>query len=771
MPAVFAPQTPTSRVVTADGRELPLRSTRLCVRAAGGIAHVRLVQTFANPHQEPLQVTYQLPLPADAAVAGFVFRLGERCIHGEIDRREAARERFERAITEGRTAGLVEQDRSALFTQELGNVPGGAELTAELEIDQPLVWVDGSWEWRFPTTVAPRYLGAAGRVPDADRIAVEVIDPAAERLPARCELDLVIGETIAGTAGATSPSHRLQAVVAAGGTAVVFGEPGGRVVMDRDVVVRWPVAGSHVGMTLQATRSLPGPLAGAAFGVVTLVPPAAGATMARLPRDLIVLLDVSGSMHGSPLEQAQRIVGDLIGALDGRDRLELIAFSSRSEAWSEQPCAATAGHKASALQWLRGLRAGGGTEMGDAILQALAGLRQDAQRQVVLVTDGQIGFEREIVGAIRSALPAHTRVHVVGVGSAPNRSLTRSAARAGRGTEILVGIGEDPAEATARLLAHTTAPLVDQLVLSGTALVAQSPCALPDLFAGAPARIAVQLRPEGGTLSVRGTTANGEFAHEIVIPPVAVSADEVLARWFAREAVEDLETELAATGALLRIDAEIERLGLAHRISTRRTSWVAIDTEVSVDPQASQRRVRVPHELPHGMAMAMLGLRASMPMGALDQDGVCMSLEVAEPTYAAKPRAKMASPLPPAEPPAAKRSLLDRLFGRAGRVPGGQVPFPSQPVRATLRLRTALEWVFELLGCHAWQVPDRVAVVFADGREFVLAIDAARTTANGTFAAGTVVRLVLHAQPGLPAATPFALRLTTGARTIDVPLA
>ena len=176
--AVFEPTTSSGRVVTADGRELPLRATRLVVRAQGGLATVRLLQAFANPFAEPLQVTYQLPLPADAAVAGFCFRIGDRTVRGEIDRRQAARERFERAIAEGRTAGLVEQDRTALFTQELGNLPPGTELQAELELDQPLVWVDEGWQWRFPTTVAPRFLGASGRVPDAERIAVDVIDPA-----------------------------------------------------------------------------------------------------------------------------------------------------------------------------------------------------------------------------------------------------------------------------------------------------------------------------------------------------------------------------------------------------------------------------------------------------------------------------------------------------------------------------------------------------------------------------------------------------------------
>jgi Ca-activated chloride channel homolog len=172
------PSAPPSggRLVATDGRPLPLQGAALRAEASGGLARVVLEQRFRNPHPDPLHVTYVLPLPVDGAVSGFAFRIGERRVVGEVDRRAAARERFEEAILEGRTAALLEQDRASLFTQELGNIPPGAEVVAELTIDQRLRWLDGgAWEWRFPTVVAPRYLGADGRVPDAPRVAVDVV--------------------------------------------------------------------------------------------------------------------------------------------------------------------------------------------------------------------------------------------------------------------------------------------------------------------------------------------------------------------------------------------------------------------------------------------------------------------------------------------------------------------------------------------------------------------------------------------------------------------
>src|SRR5690349_9705521 len=196
------------RLVAADGRTLPFRGATIAADARSGLCRTLLVQRFANPYDEPLTVTYLLPLPADGAVGGFAFQVGERRVIGEIDRRAAARERFEEAIAEGRSAALVEQERSSLFTQEIGNIPPHAEVVAELVIDQKLAWLDeGAWEWRFPTVVMPRYQGTAGRVSDAARVAVDVADGA---LPARARMALTIRDLLAAGRAPESPSHALH---------------------------------------------------------------------------------------------------------------------------------------------------------------------------------------------------------------------------------------------------------------------------------------------------------------------------------------------------------------------------------------------------------------------------------------------------------------------------------------------------------------------------------------------------------------------------------
>lgn len=592
------------RLVPTPGEGLALRAASLTVDAAAGTARVLLRQTFANPHAEPLRVVYSLPLPADAAVSGFAFRIGDRRIVGTVDEVKKARETFERAIAQGRTAAILEETRTSLFTQELGNIPPGAEVIAEISIDQPLAWIDveGAWEWRFPVTAAPRYLG---RAPDA-RVALDVADGP---MAPRASMELLIRDRLAGSGLPESPSHMLVVVPGEGATAVGLG--GGGVALDRDLVVRWPVAMATASAAIDAGRPA-GHHEGCAL--LTVVPPARSAAAAHVPRDLVLLLDTSGSMDGEPLAQAKRVASALVSSLRDGDSVEMIEFSTAARRFAPAAQRATADVKARALAWLASLRAGGATEMLEGIGAALASLRAEAQRQVVVITDGLIGFEQDVVSAIAARLPRGSRVHALGVGSSANRTLLAGVARVGGGVEVIVGLGEDPERAAARLLARTADPVVVDLEVSGDAVAEHAPRRLPDLYAGAPARIALRLRPEGGRVVVRGRTAAGVWEHAVEAPALAdLRAADGPAKLFARERAADLEGELSAGRDRSAVDADLVTVGLRYAIATRVTSWVAASEVVSVDPTSPTRRVVVPHELPHGMSAEGLGLRAAAP--------------------------------------------------------------------------------------------------------------------------------------------------------------
>jgi Ca-activated chloride channel family protein len=733
-----------ARLVTVDGRELPLRRIDIRGQVQGGLARITLEQRFQNPYPDPLRVTYQMPLPPEAAVSGYAFRIGERRIVGEVDRVEAARERFEEALLEGHTAGLLEQDRSSLFTQELGNIPPGEEVVTELTIDQRLRWLEeGAWEWRFPTVVAPRYQGGPGRVADAPRVTVDVADGP---LPVAVHLALTIRDPLGGAHEVHSPSHTLKIAAAVAGHEVRLLDEAGAA-LDRDLVVRWQGARSHVVTTLDAARPSEGrPHAGGAYGVLTLTPPLPEGRPPALPRDLIVLLDMSGSMAGEPFDQARRIVARVIDTLSDADQLELIGFASEAKRWKASPRRATGRAKESAVRWLEKLDAGGGTEMRAGIAEALRPLRVNAQRQIVLVTDGEIGFESEIVGMIARELPGSCRLHTVGVGPAVNRTLTSGAARAGRGAEIVVGLGENPMPAVARLLARLEAPLLTDLALTGSALFDHAPAALPDVHAGAPALIGLRLRPAGGELWITGRLGGRSWEELIQVPAMVVGeGNAAVIACYGREAVEDLEMRVAA-GEGIDLETRIETLGLDFQIATRLTSWVAVTEEATVDPLQPLRRERIPQALPAGLSAAGLGLRGHRTVLRLE--------------------ARMLG----------RRSL--QTLGRPEAFDRGMevgdatgLPKGRHELRGRIVLRRDRELVVEITvdKLLAWD-PSDARVVWGDDTECGAEIEATQSTRPGAVKGGTVIRLVLRLDETALPGPPARIVLVSRSRQLDITL-
>jgi len=679
MPSPSVPVPQGGRLVAVRG-QLPLRSTALAVDAVGGAARVKLEQVFDNPHAEPLRVRYELPLPADAAVSGFAFRIGDRRIVGTVDEVKKARETFERAIAEGRTAALIEETRTSLFSQELGNIPPGATIVAEILIDQPLAWIDveGSWEWRFPLTAAPRYLGAvdasagapgdlAGRTPDARRVMLDVTQ---DETGVRASLALSIRDALVAGRSPESPSHPLQIQGSMDGSSgalrVALGG-GGTAALDRDLVVRWPVALATASLTIAAARSGGVDLGGEDIcAVLTVVPPlpSAGRDARRVPRDLAILLDTSGSMDGEPLAQAKRIASALISSLGDEDGLDLVEFSSSVRRFRTGSVRADATVRQEALAWIKSLRASGGTEMLQGITEALASMRPEAQRQVVVVTDGLIGFERDVVSAIQKSLPRGSRVHSVGVGSSTNRTLLAGVARVGGGVEVIVGLGEDPERAAARVLSRTAEPVVVDVAVEGTAILERAPARLPDLFAGAPMRIALRVRPEGGEVIVWGRAGDGAWQARATIPPRAeIAGDDAPAKLFARERAADLEAELSAGRDKDAVDRDLVAIGLRYAIATRCTSWVAATVEATVDPTDPTRRETIPQTLPFGASAEGMGLRAIAP--PVHVHALAMS---AAPYVMHPAPASMGAP-PPPPPPMASAGGKSASEERQGKRP------------------------------------------------------------------------------------------------------
>jgi Ca-activated chloride channel family protein len=753
-------------LVTVDGETFPLRETSLRTRAAGGIAATTLIQVYDNPHREPLEVLYTMPLPADGAVIGYTIELGERRIVGEIEKRKTAREKYLRALEEGRTAGLLEQERADTFTQTLGNLPPGETARIEIEVLQPLQFragipgTPGEWEFRFPTVVGVRYQSREGRVPDRDRLDAPRADQVGT--PARLDLDLLITDGGQDEIAPNSSTHELFLESGDAGTRLSLKD---RARLDRDVVIRWRATGRDVGLRLREGRGLEGDVG--RYGLLTITPPTTPAE--TFARDLTLVIDASGSMTGEPIRSAKSIAASLLQSLGPADRFELLAFSMEVEELVDGPVEATPENIRAALGRLETLTAGGGTEMVQAITGALEPLRPDSQRQVVLLTDGYIGFEGEVVGNVMRLLPDGARLHTVGIGSAPNRALTRYAARAGRGVELAVSDRDEVKAACERLRRATAGPVLTDLRIEGSVIRSRATVRLHDVLAGQPVVIPVELKKAGGMLQVTGRLAGASRAwtQEIEIKPAAPPVDEnqntrnrddqlPLGPLFGREIIDDREMLLAAEPDRHRagkIETEIEALGMMHRITSRRTSLVAVSEDPTVDPLDPRRRRRLETELPAGVSAEGVGLPTPGSMQVFEEQILRSVLGV-----------RTLDEGVPADETMESLSLdLSREDFRPQAFPSSRGPGRfwywlrsafrrSLPVARVVRSDEDMLVVeFEAPG-HRLELPspgEKIDIVRMDGSSLAAVVVPDKSTRPGAHPKGTTLRLAMHFAEGV----------------------
>jgi Ca-activated chloride channel homolog len=619
---------------------LPLEAVDVAASITGLVARTVLTQTFGNPLDQPLEATYIFPLPDRAAVSEFRMEVGDRVVEGVLKERGEARASYDQAIREGRRASIAEEERPGVFTMRVGNLLPGETVKVRLVMTGPLPWDQGEATFRFPLVVAPRYIPGAplegepvgagtvpdtDAVPDASRITPPVLLPGFPnpiRLEIRAEIDpagLELGEV----------RSSLHTVVEeerdgdGGRVRVVRVQPGERA--NRDFVLRLRTGGEAVTTSLAAVPDREGH--GGTFAL-TLLPPA-GADAGR-PRDLVFVLDRSGSMAGWKMVAARRAVARMVDSLRDRDRFTVLAFDNRVEtppALGAGLRAATDRDRFQTVEFLARLDARGGTEMAAPLTQGLdllAGTGEgDAARDrvLVLVTDGQVGNEDQILRLLAPRL-AGVRVYAVGIDTAVNEGFLKRLAGLGGGACELVE-SEDRLDAVMdRVHRRIGTPVVTDLELAASGLDADpgsvAPRRLPALFAGAPLVACGRFRGEpGGTLTVRGRDAAGQPWSATV--PATVGGTPALATMWARAHLRDLEDRYATDPAPDRdLERRIVETSLRFGVLCRFTAFVAADVQV-VNEGGTVHRVLQPVDAPAGWEMfnRVEQAVAAMPMASM----------------------------------------------------------------------------------------------------------------------------------------------------------
>lgn len=589
------------------------------IEVSGLLAETKLSRRFRNTSDDWREGVFVFPLPEKASVYGLTMTVGERTIVGEVQPKAEARKTYEKARSAGQSAANVEQQRPNLFTARVANIPPGETIGVELQYQQPVTYHAGQFELRVPTTLMPRYMPGqplAGQprewhggwalpstqVPDADAISpftVQADEVAATSHRADIRMTIDAGLPLARV---ISPSHPLQTRLD-GQTVQVQSE---QVLMDRDFVMRWqPLAGREPTAAVFHQRWQEDDY------LLTMIVP--GVNEAEvLPRDLVFVIDTSGSMAGESIRQARSALQQGLATLTPDDRFNVIRFNNQTHALFMQPEAATANNLARARRYVANLQADGGTEMGPALERALATSASAGEnagervRQVVFITDGAVGNEAALFAQIRQQLGSQ-RLFTVGIGSAPNMHFMREAARWGRGLYTAI---QDPADVSGplqHLLSALEAPVLTDVRVQWPeqgGKVESFPARTGDLFRGEPLIQVVRGTAPSGVVKVSGQLPGGRrWAQSLDLQQAAPGRG--LNRQWARQKIDHLLDSARVEGSEPN-KARVTELAVEHSLMSPYTSFVAVD-EVPARPSGKTAETEhLPTLLPAGSQAGML---------------------------------------------------------------------------------------------------------------------------------------------------------------------
>lgn len=609
-----------------DGTEAPrasLLSTDVTFRVSGMVARARVVQTFRNPSADWVEGVYVFPLPEHAAVDRLQMRIGERLIEGEIRERGAARRVYEQARAAGQRTALMDQERPNIFTTRVANIGPSELIAVELEYQRTLRYDGGRYSMRFPMVVGPRYIPGnlkvsapqqlgwspnTDQVPDAARITPPVLRPEAGTInPVRIRVELDAGVPIADLA---SPYHRVD-VSELSPSRRAIELAGGAVPANRDFELTWTPQSAHAPQLAWFTEEKEG----RHYGLLMVLPPAA-APGTRLAREVVFVLDTSGSMAGASIRQAKDALQMALARLAPGDRFNVVEFNSTAQMLFAGAQPVNPRNVRRAGDWVQALEARGGTEMASALTLALDGSDGEGRvRQVVFLTDGAVGNEEALFRLIRARLGG-TRLFTVGIGSAPNSHFMAKAAELGRGTFTYIGRIEEVQEKMSALFAKLESPVLKDLAVRWPVGVRAEawPARVPDLYAGEPVVIVAALDRLDGAVLVSGTREGR--AWEARVPLGRNGGGAGMGSLWARGKVEALMDSMREGTGEDEVRAKVIELATAHRLVTKYTSFVAVDRTPVRPTDAQLKLAAVPTNLPEGWEYDKVF--GELPQGATD---------------------------------------------------------------------------------------------------------------------------------------------------------
>ena len=593
----------------------PLKHTDVQGQISGAVARVTVTQEFYNPSEDKIEAVYVFPLPQNAAVDDMTMQVGARTIRGVIKEREEARKIYEAARQQGHVAALLDQERPNIFTQSVTNIEPGATVKVMISYVEVLKYEEGHSEFMFPMVVGPRYIpgdsvvGKQGggwapdtnRVPDASKITPPVAKPGT-----RSGHDISV--TVKINAGVPirnlrSLQHKVS-VDQTGKTAATVRLEDQDEIPNRDFILRYEPAGARVSDALLTHRDANGD----GYFTLILQPPTRPAETDISPKEIVFVLDTSGSMSGFPVEKGKELVRKMLTHLNPHDTFNLITFSGDTAILFPEPVYPTEANMERAEEFLASRRGSGGTEMMKAIRAALdPSDESDHVRVVCFITDGYVGNDMEIIGEVKRH--PNARVFSFGIGTSVNRFLLDNMAAAGRGEVEYVTLEQKAGPAAERLFERMRSPLLTDITIEWNGLPVKEiyPALIPDVFAAKPVVLYGKYTSgANGTITIRGRQGGVPYEKEIKVELPELNTDhDVLGSLWARQKIEHLMAEdwggMQSGTPKDDLKQQITQLGLEHRLMTQFTSFVAVE-EQTVTVGGEPKVVQVPVEMPKGVS-------------------------------------------------------------------------------------------------------------------------------------------------------------------------
>jgi Ca-activated chloride channel family protein len=599
-------------VQTPDRQQQAFTLTNTDVKGqiSGNISRVEVTQTFQNPYDKPLEAIYVFPLPDQAAVDDMEIKIGDRVIKGEIKKREEAKEIYDRARKEGRTAGLLEQERDNIFTQSLANIKPGEQIKVTIRYTESLKFEEGDYEFVFPMVVGPRYIpgqaidpkGNTIQVPDASRINPPVLRP-----ETRSGNDITVSLQI--NAGVPirnlySTSHRID--VQNNGETIQLKLATGDNIPNKDLIVRYKVSGDRTEPTILTTNTDQG-----SHFATYLIPAIAYRSDQIVPKDVVFLMDTSGSQSGDPIIKSRELMRRFINGLNPNDTFTIIDFSNTTRQLSSYPLQNNATNRQKAMNYIDQVNANGGTELMNGInaVTKFPTASDGRIRSVVLITDGYIGNDNEVIAAVQKNLKPGNRLYSFGVGSSVNRYLLERVAEMGRGTVRVVRQDEPTQEVAEKFFRQINNPVLTniQVKWEGDGSAPEIyPSNAPDLFAEQPLVLFGKKGDRAnGKLKITGIAAGGErYEQTLDVNFDGVNSNLGIAQLWGRARIKDLMNQMFGGEVKSLVDA-VTQTALNYRLLSQYTAFVAVSDEVRVNPDGSKMTVQVPVEMPQGVDFGM----------------------------------------------------------------------------------------------------------------------------------------------------------------------